>query len=217
MELAKSLDASVECPVLDVGAGSGRNTLPLAKLGFSTDAVEVTPALARILREEAAKQHLKIQVFDGDVLDDSLPLPQNHYRLVVLAEVLSHFRSLDDVRRLFVKADKLLRAGGFLLFNSFVARAGYEPNQLTRQVSQLMWSCLFTDDELREASSGLSFELVSSEPACEYEKARLPAQHWPPTAWFEAWSAGTALFDLPMDKCPMQLRWFVYRKTGSDA
>ncbi len=213
MELAKSLSAFGECAVLDAGAGSGRNTLPLARLGLETDAVEITPALAKVLRKAIAKEKLKVRVFEGDILNESLPLPRNHYRMVVLAEVVSHFRSLDEVRRLFVLADKLLLSGGILVFNSFVARDGYQPDNLARQISQLMWSCLFTEEELREASAGTPFEVVSSEPACEYEKSRLPAEDWPPTGWFEAWSAGTGLFDLPIDKCPMELRWLVYRKT----
>jgi SAM-dependent methyltransferase len=213
MELARSLGAVEDCPVLDVGAGSGRNTLPLARLGLRTDAVEITPTLVTALKEAAAKEQLQVRVFQGDILNESLPLPHNHYGMVVLAEVVSHFRSLEEMRHLFVLADKLLKSNGLLIFNSFVARDGYEPDNLARQVAQLMWSSLFTEEELRKAAAGLSFERLSSEPACEYEKARLPAADWPPTGWFEAWSAGTGLFDLPMDKCPMELRWLVYRKT----
>lgn len=213
MELAQSLSIPGDCAVLDVGAGTGRNTLPLARLGLRTDAIEITPAFVQILREEAAKEQLDIRVYDGDILDQSLPLPTNHYSMVVLAQVVTHFRSVDEIRRLFVVAEKILVSGGTLVFSAFVTRAGYQPDELIRQVSQLMWSSLFTADEFRDAAAGLSFELVSSELTCEYEKSRLPSKHWPPTPWFESWSTGAGLFDLPAAKCPMELRWFVYRKT----
>lgn len=212
MELARALGDVAESPVLDAGAGSGRNTLPLARLGLPTDAVEITPALVKALRKQLQKEKLKARVFHGDILDASLPLPRQHYRMIVLAEVVSHFRSVEELQRLFTLANQLLVEGGLLVFNSFVARDAYQPSELARQLSQLTWSCVFTADELARASSGSSFDMVSSEPAREYEQARLAASDWPPTGWFEAWSAGTGLFDLPLDRCPMQLRWLVYRK-----
>ncbi|HMA92738.1 MAG TPA: class I SAM-dependent methyltransferase [Polyangiaceae bacterium] len=212
MEIAQTLSVIGKGAVLDVGAGTGRNTLPLARLGLQTDAVEITPAFAEILREEASKEQLNIRVFEGDILDQAMPLPANHYSLVVLAEVVTHFRSVDELRRLLVLVEKVLVSGGTLLLSAFIARGGYQPDELTRQVSQLTWSSLFTADELREAASGLSLELVSSEPTCEYEKSRQPSKQWPPTPWFESWSAGTGLFDLPTMKCPMELRWLTYRK-----
>jgi SAM-dependent methyltransferase len=203
-----------DCPVLDVGAGTGRNTLPLARKGYPTDAVELAPALVNVLREEIAKESLRVAVYEGDILDEKLPLPRNHYRMMVLAEVIaSHFRSVDEVRRLFVAAERVLSPGGLLLFSAFVAHDGYEPDEFARQISQLTWCCLYTLAELNQAASGLPFELVSNESTLEYEKARLPAQHWPPTGWFEAWSAGTNLFDLKPEQSPMELRWLVYRKT----
>jgi hypothetical protein len=75
MELARTLGVPGDCPVLDAGAGSGRNTLPLARLGLPTDAVEITHALVKTLRRAVQKEKLKIRVFQGDILDESLPLP----------------------------------------------------------------------------------------------------------------------------------------------
>ena len=54
MDLARSLGTPSEVTVLDVGAGTGRNALPLAREGFQTDAVELAPALAEVLRAEVA-------------------------------------------------------------------------------------------------------------------------------------------------------------------
>ena len=39
--------------VLDIGAGTGRNTLALARRGHPVDAVEMTPKFADIIRAEA--------------------------------------------------------------------------------------------------------------------------------------------------------------------
>jgi SAM-dependent methyltransferase len=216
MDLARLLGgAPKDCPVLDVGAGTGRNTLPLARLGHQADAVELAPALAKILREEAAKEALNVTVFEGNILDEALPVPQGHYRMMLLAEVIaSHFRTTDQVRQLFAAANRILAPGGVLVFSAFIAHDGYKPDDFARQLSQVMWCCLFTKGQIQEAASGLPFELVSNESTLEYEKAALPAENWPPTGWYEAWTAGRDLFDLNPSKSPMELRWLVYRKNA---
>lgn len=216
LELCRSFGSPAECPVLDVGAGTGRNTLPLARLGHPTDAVELAPSLAAILRNDAANEALNVQVFEGNILDETLPVPKQHYRIMLLAEVVaSHFRSVDQLQKLFEAANRFLAPGGLLVFSAFVAHDGYKPDDFARQISLVMWSCLFTRGQLQEARSKLPFELVSDESTLEYERGALPAENWPPTGWYEAWSAGRDLFDLVPSKCPMDLRWLVYRKTTS--
>lgn len=213
LDLAKTLGDPKDSPVLDVGAGTGRNTLPLARLGHPADAVEIAPALAAILRDTAASEQLAVEVYEGDILDPAIPVPTNHYKMVVLAEVIaSHFRSTEQVRGLFAAANRVLAPGGLLVFSAFVAHDGYKPDDFARQLSQVMWCCLFTKGQLLEAASSLPFELLSNESTHDYEKAALPAEHWPPTGWYEAWSAGRDLFDLSPSKSPMELRWLVYRK-----
>jgi SAM-dependent methyltransferase len=214
MDLARLFGAPKDCPVLDVGAGTGRNTLPLARLGHPSDAVEIAPALASILREEAAKEALNVTVYEGDILDESLAVPHNHYRIMLLAEVVaSHFRSMEQIRSLFAAASRILAPGGVLVFSAFVAHDGYKPDDFARQLAQVMWCCVFTKGQIQEAVAGLPFEFVSNESTLDYEKAALPAEHWPPTGWYESWSAGGDLFDLSPAKSPMELRWLVYRKT----
>lgn len=213
LALARELGEPAQHHVLDVGAGTGRNTLPLAKEGFATDAIEPAPALAKILRDDAEQQQLAIRVFGCDVLQLTEDVPKNHYHLVLLSEVVaSHFSNLDQLRRLFVAAGELLAPGGLLVFNAFLAVEGYKPDDFVRQMAQLQWCCIYTRGQLREAAQGAPFELLSNESTLEYEKANTPPEHWPPTGWYESWSAGLDLFDLTVSKSPVELRWLVYRK-----
>ena len=214
MDLARSLGTPSNVAVLDVGAGTGRNTIPLAREGFHADAVELAPALAQVLRDDVEKQKLSVQVYEGNILDPELPVPHGKYNLVLLAEVVaSHFRTMQQVRELFEAANRLLAPGGLLLFSAFIALDGYKPDEVARATSQVMWCCIFSRREIQEAAAGLPFESVSDESTLEYEKARLPADQWPPTGWYEAWTAGQDLFDLPANKSPIELRWLAYRKT----
>jgi SAM-dependent methyltransferase len=210
MDLCRSL--GTDAPVLDIGAGTGRNTLPIARAGHPTGAVELSPDLARILRSDAEKEGLAVELFEGDVLNAPLALPENHYRLVILCEVVSHFRSNADLRRLFERTATLLAPGGLLAFSVFLPVAGYQPDQLARELSQVFWSTLYTREDLKEASEGLGFSPLSEESVHDYEKKRLPESGWPPTGWFVEWTRGADIFNLPVGKAPVDMRWVVYRK-----
>ena len=215
MALAHAFGAPESVAVLDVGAGTGRNTLPLARAGFQVDAVELAPALVAVLRQDIGGAGANAQVFEGDALDPSLAIPTGKYQLVVLAEVVaSHFRDQDQLRQLFERATTWLAPSGVLLFSAFVATDGYEPDALARQASQVFWSCLFTRGELAEASRGLPLRLVSDESTYSFERRHLPKEAWPPTGWFSDWARGRDLFHLPVGKSPHELRWLAYRKTA---
>jgi SAM-dependent methyltransferase len=213
VDVARSLGAPAEVAVLDVGAGTGRNTLPLAREGFLVDAVEPAPALAKILKETLATEGITCGVIEGDILDAELVLPRPQYRLVLLSEVVaSHFRSVEQIRQLFEAAQRILAPGGVLLFNAFLSDSGYKPDDTARQLSQVLWCALFTRRDLEVASQGLPFERLADESAVTYEKDHLPEGQYPPTGWYEGWCGGQDLFDLPAERPPMELRWLAYRK-----
>jgi SAM-dependent methyltransferase len=214
MDLARSLGAPADVPVLDIGAGTGRNTLPLARAGFPAEAVELSPDLANILKNDAAKEGLDVTLYQGDVLGEKLELPTGRYRLVILCEVVSHFRANSELRRLFERTSELLAPGGLLAFSVFLPVSGYQPDELARELAQVFWCSLFTRDDLKEASAGLGFSLLSEESVFEYEKKSLPEADWPPTGWFEEWTRGLDLFRLSVGKAPIDMRWVVYRKNA---
>jgi len=198
---------------LDIGAGTGRNALPLAKLGLTVDAVELTPGFVEKLRDAAAAADLRVNAIEGDAFDPELALPPGEYALVVASEVASsHLRDGDDLREFLEFAASKLKPGGVLVCNVFIARAGYSPDLAVRQAAPSVLSTIFSDADLAQAQSGLPLSLVSDESCLEFEKAHLPGEAWPPTAWFESWASGNNLFDLT-GVGPCELRWLVYRKT----
>jgi SAM-dependent methyltransferase len=198
--------------ILDVGAGEGRNTLPLAREGFVTDAVELSPRFANLLVNSLENEKLSGQVFMGDVLDPELAIPKGHYDLVVAAGVVvAHFRNPEHLRKLMKRASEVLRPGGLLLFSIFLTLDGFEPDASIRELAELFWTVMFTPAELAEVMKGLSLTLIDDVSYVGYERQHAP-ESWPPTDYFEAYCAAQDLFDLPAGRAPLEMRWLTYRK-----
>ena len=210
--VAADLGDPASVPVLDVGAGTGRNAIPLARLGHRTDALEPVHVLAQQMRSRAEAEQIPLRVIEGDVLSADLSPAPGSYKLVVLSEVVSHFRSVEDVRVAFTKFANAVSPGGIVLVNTFLAMEGYKPDALARQVSETAWSRIFTRADFAFITDELPFDRVSDESVHEHEKTHLPSEAWPPTAWFVDWSQGRNVFDLPPGKAPIDLRWLAYRR-----
>jgi SAM-dependent methyltransferase len=215
MDVARSLGEPAATPVLDIGAGTGRNALPLARSGFPVDAVELAPSLANILREKARESETHVRVFEGDATSRKLDLPKSRYGLVVIAEVVSsHIYDADHLRRLFEIVAEVLRPGGSVLFNAFVAVEGYQPDLLARQFGLVALCSIFGRREIDKLLSDLGLQRVDEVSTLRYEKEHLPEEAWPPTEWFEDWSDGRNVFDLPRGRAPIELRWLTYQREG---
>lgn len=199
--------------VLDVGAGTGRNALALARRGHPVDAVEMTAKFAEVIVADAAGESLSVSVIQSDVFT-AMEGVRERYQLMVLSEVVSDFRTTRELRGMFELATDCLAHGGRLVFNTFLARDGYVPDDVAVQFSQQCNSMIFTRAEVAAAAAGLPFEPIADDSAYEYEKARSASDAWPPTGWFEGWAGGLDVFDVDRDDSPIELRWLVFEKTG---
>ncbi len=212
LHLTQALTPARRHRILDVGAGTGRNTLALARAGYAVDALETTPAFCKALRRIARAERLPIEVVQSNLLAPELDLGRERYALVVCAQVTSHFRSSRELRTLFECAATWTRAGGSFLVSVFVASRAVTVTPLERELSQIAWSTVFTPRELADATSGLPLSLVSDESAYDYEMAHQPAESWPPTSWYESWSRGFNCYRMKQGTPPLELRWLHYRK-----
>lgn len=213
MQVAASIGDPADVSVLDIGAGTGRNTLPLARSGFQVDAIEISPELANILRSEAARSGLNVTVLEGDALDPATAVPKTGYHLIILAEVVSHFRTVEQIRVLFDRAAEWLSPGGTLLLNAFLWDGENVPDYV-RDMSQVMWSSAFTAAEIASAAEGTPFLLTSDESVHDFERQHLPPTQWPPTGWFPEWTKGLDVFEISPERSPLELRWLEYRSAG---
>lgn len=213
MHAAAALGEAANVRVLDVGAGTGRNTLPLARSGFLVDAVEPVESMAVQIRKALAAERLPGTVFVGDASDARLKLRKGHYQLAFLSEVIAaHTRTPADSRRLLMRVCDTLAPGGVLLFDAFLADRRYPVPSEIKGFSEHVWSNVFTYDELDVMLAGLPLERISDESVYDYEREHTAPEHWPPTGWFAEWALGLDVFDVPEGASPVTLRWIAARK-----
>ncbi|NJK27531.1 MAG: methyltransferase domain-containing protein [Coleofasciculaceae cyanobacterium SM2_3_26] len=103
MDVAAALGTPTQTPVLDIGAASGRNSLPLAQKGHPVEALELSPAFAQSLRQQAQQQGVLLEVVQGDILDPLTRPKLSYYRLAIAVGVIPHFRDVDALRLLLLK------------------------------------------------------------------------------------------------------------------
>lgn len=105
-ELVPLLGALAGKKVLDVGAGTGRLSLPLANRGAIVTALDVSPKMLESLK----KKNSKTETVVGDA--ESLPFENNTFDIVTAAFLIVH---LKNPTRFFDEAYRVLKDGGILV------------------------------------------------------------------------------------------------------
>ena len=110
--------------ILEVGAATGKYTLPLAKKGYALTAVDMSTALLEENRKNLAAEGLEKQV--RLVLADARDLgdvAEKGFDVVLLMGPLYHLVEESDRIRALKEVFDRLRKGG-ILFSSFISRFG---------------------------------------------------------------------------------------------
>jgi len=98
---------------IDLGAGSGFQSVPLAEFGFSVFAIDFNSALLAELRERAG--NLPIETIQDDILNFSKHIDEAAQIIVCMGDTLTHLESPDAVKTLLRDAARLLLKDGKLV------------------------------------------------------------------------------------------------------
>ncbi len=99
--------------VLDVGAGTGRLTLRLAKLGADVMALDISVVMLEEIKKKLKRNSAEINTVVGDC--ESMPFEDESFDVVVSAFHIVH---LKDLRIFFDEVYRVLKPGGkFLVTN----------------------------------------------------------------------------------------------------
>ena len=99
---------------LDIGTGTGRLAIKLAKLGHMVLAVDQNTEMLKVAKRNAREENLGIDFQEGAM--EALPYRSNHFGLVTCGLALCHVPDLESVIGEFSRVTK---EGGHLLITDF--------------------------------------------------------------------------------------------------
>ena len=106
---------------VDLGAGSGFQSVPLAEVGFSVVALDFSPSLLAELRELA--NGLPIRTVQDDLLHFDKHIDEQARLVVCMGDTLTHLESRDAVQSLLSRVGRALAESGILVltFRDYVS------------------------------------------------------------------------------------------------
>ena len=114
-ECIENIDAH---KILEVGAGTGRYSVSLAKEGYTVTAVELVAHNLDILRSklDGSEQLTSIQ---GNALDLKM-LPDNSFDITMLLGPMYHLYTIEDKVKALKEAVRVTKPGGYILVAYFL-------------------------------------------------------------------------------------------------
>jgi len=98
---------------IDLGCGSGFQSIPLAQIGFNVTSIDLSAKLLAELSEN--KSDLSITTINDDLNNFHLHCTENVELIVCMGDTLTHLETKDDVKKLFEKIYNHLESEGVLI------------------------------------------------------------------------------------------------------
>jgi SAM-dependent methyltransferase len=104
-------------PVLELGCGTGRLTIPLVKLGFQLKGLDISPEMLALAKEKADAGNVKLDLIKGDMTD--FDLGEKFKFIFIPAQSLSHLSDVSEVEKCFECVKNHLDDDGRFLIELF--------------------------------------------------------------------------------------------------
>ncbi len=95
---------------VDLGAGPGFQSIPLAELGYHVVAIDLSYHLLTELKENA--KDLSIEIISDDLFNFSKHSPDRVELVVCMGDTLTHLNTHQDIRKLLRRVYSVLEIGG---------------------------------------------------------------------------------------------------------
>lgn len=162
--------------VLDVGTGTGRYAIKLARQGARVTAIDRSPEMLARARQAACNEGLSID-FRQVALEDGLPFAAQRFDLLICALMLCHVPDLVPVLR---ECARVLQPAGTLLLTDFhpdSVRYGWRTAFRQPGVRYLLPNMPHTRETYLEALACCGLQL---DTALDLPLGALPARPYPP-------------------------------------
>ncbi|NQZ49407.1 MAG: class I SAM-dependent methyltransferase [Moritella sp.] len=98
---------------VDLGAGSGFQSIPLAELGFNVTAIDLSKKLLNELNSNFS--HHSLVTINDDILNFKDHVSANCELIVCMTDTITHLKSKDDALKIFQYSFSSLEDGGKLI------------------------------------------------------------------------------------------------------
>ncbi len=98
--------------VLDLGCGSGRHSIYLAKKGLELHGLDIAEEGLKITRAWAKKEKVRVRLKRGSIYA-RFPYADDSFDAVISVQVINHGR-IEDIRRTVQEIERVLRPGGLI-------------------------------------------------------------------------------------------------------
>jgi 2-polyprenyl-3-methyl-5-hydroxy-6-metoxy-1,4-benzoquinol methylase len=105
--------------VLDLGCGNGRNSLFLARRGFSVHAIDIDSKIIKNLKQESKKEKLKINIIKADIR--KFPIKENTYDLILAINSLI-FMKKSELQKIITKIKNGAKNNGVVIISGFTTK-----------------------------------------------------------------------------------------------
>jgi 2-polyprenyl-3-methyl-5-hydroxy-6-metoxy-1,4-benzoquinol methylase len=103
--------------ILDIGCGTGRHAIELAKRGYAVVGIDLSESLLKRAKEKASEQHLRIDFQRHDARD--LPFRQEFELAIMICEGAFPLMETDEMNyKILQNAAKALKPKGKLIFTT---------------------------------------------------------------------------------------------------
>jgi len=98
--------------ILDLGCGSGRHIIYLAKYNFKVYGIDIAPKGVKLTRSWLKKEKLKAGLKIGNIYK-KLSYPNNFFDAVVSTSTIHH-EKIKNIRRVIKEIERVLKQGGLI-------------------------------------------------------------------------------------------------------
>jgi len=101
--------------ILELGCGSGRLTIPIAREGIDIVGVDLSRAMLERARAKASQSGVKVEFVEADMR--SFDLPGKFAAILIPGNSLLHLVGVDDLKQCLASVRRHLAPGGRLIFD----------------------------------------------------------------------------------------------------
>ena len=163
---------------IDLGAGCGFQSIPLAEAGFRVIAIDICKDLLADLKKYAGE--LQIETIEDDLLNFNEHLPENSELIVCMGDTLTHLDTRKSVQQLFKHIFNALGKNGRLVLT--FRDLTFELEDLDRFIpvrsgSDLIFTCFLEYEEDYVKVNDVVYERINDQWQMKkgfYRKLRIP-------------------------------------------